>query len=151
MCWKASPPSSQRRHHKLYLAVTWLESSRRLIIHIEDNGVPLLYSGSWSPLTDRNLLIERTREMALAQHIDPSVRPVSSSLLRSPVYTVEGSRKDSYLGCVLVLPVGNSFQSLTLLAYKGPASSGLYRDRFVPPSQPGWNRGTCVSELDTGG
>lgn len=116
------------------ISCTWLsqlESSRRLIIHIEDNGVPLLYSGSWSPLTDRNLLIERTREMALAQHIDPSVRPVSPSLLRSPVYTVEGSRKDSYLGCVLVLPVGNSFQSLTLLAYKGPASSGLYRQGFL--------------------
>ena len=116
------------------ISCTWLsqlESSRRLIIHIEDNGVPLLYSGSWSPLTDRNLLIERTREMALAQHIDPSVSPVSSSLLRSPVYTVEGSRKDSYLGCVLVLPVGNSFQSLTLLAYKGPASSGLYRQGFL--------------------
>ena len=116
------------------ISCTWLsqlESSRSLIIHIEDNGVPLLYSGSWSPLTDRNLLIERTREMALAQHIDPSVRPVSSSLLRSPVYTVEGSHKDSYLGCVLVLPVGNGFQSLTLLAYKGPASSSLYRQGFL--------------------
>lgn len=116
------------------ISCTWLsqlESSGRLIIHIEDNGIPLLYSGSWSPLTDRDFLIGRAREMALAQHIDPSLRPVSSSLLRSPVYTVEGNHKDSYLGCVLVLPVGKGFQSLTLLAYKDPASSSLYSQGFL--------------------
>ena len=87
--------------------------------------------------------------------LGPTHRPLRkagiSSLLRSPVYTVEGSRKDSYLGCVLVLPVGNSFQSLTLLAYKGPASSVCTARDFVPPSLTWLESGTYVSELDTGG
>ena len=73
------------------ISCTWLsrlESDNRLIIHIEDNGKPLLYRGSWSPASERDTLIMRAREAAKAQGIDPSVRPVSSSLLRSSVFTL---------------------------------------------------------------
>ena len=113
---------------------TWLaqaESSGRLIIHIEENGKPFLFPGSWTPLSSRDTLIRRARELAKKQHIDASVRPVSSSLLRSSIFTVNGDQGDSYLGCVLVLPTRTGFQSLTLLACNDPASSGLYRQGFL--------------------
>lgn len=112
------------------ISCTWLsklESDNRLIIHIEDNGSPLLYPGSWKPVSGRDSLIRKAKDAALAEHIDSSVKPVSSSLLRSSVFTVTGSRNDSYLGSVLVLPTRTGFQSLTLLAYKDPDASGLYR------------------------
>ena len=116
------------------ISCTWLsrlESDNRLIIHIEDNGKPLLYRGSWSPASERDTLIMRAREAAKAQGIDPSVRPVSSSLLRSSVFTVTGDRSDTYLGSVLVLPTQTGFQSLTLLARKDPMGFGLSRQGFL--------------------
>lgn len=108
------------------VSCTWLsrlESDNRLIIHIEDNGRPLLYHGSWTPDTGRDTLIMRAREAAMAERIDPSSRPVSSSLLRSSVFTVTGDSNDTYLGSVLVLPTQTGFQSLTLLARKDPWDS----------------------------
>ena len=116
------------------VSCTWLsrlESDNRLIIHIEDNGRPLLYHGSWTPDTGRDTLIMRAREAAMAERIDPSSRPVSSSLLRSSVFTVTGDCNDTYLGSVLVLPTQTGFQSLTLLARKDPMGFGLYRQGFL--------------------
>ena len=87
------------------VSCTWLsrlESDNRLIIHIEDNGRPLLYHGSWTPDTGRDTLIMRAREAAMAERIDPSSRPVSSSLLRSSVFTVTGDSNDTYLGLSLI-------------------------------------------------
>lgn len=116
------------------VSCTWLsrlESDNRLIIHIEDNGRPLLYHGSWTPDTGRDTLIMRAREAAMAERIDPSSRPVSSSLLRSSVFTVTGDSNDTYLGSVLVLPTQTGFQSLTLLARKDPMGFGLSRQGFL--------------------
>ena len=110
------------------VSCTWLsrlESDNRLIIHIEDNGRPLLYHGSWTPDTRRDTLIMRAREAAMAERIDPSSRPVSS------VFTVTGDSNDTYLGSVLVLPTQTGFQSLTLLARKDPMGFGLSRQGFL--------------------
>ena len=116
------------------VSCTWLsrlESDNRLIIHIEDNGRPLLYHGSWTPDTRRDTLIMRAREAAMAERIDPSSRPVSSSLLRSSVFTVTGDSNDTYLGSVLVLPTQTGFQSLTLLASKDSMGFGLFRQGIL--------------------
>lgn len=112
------------------VSCTWLskmESDNRLIIYIEDNGSPLLYSGSWEPVSGRDTLIQLAKDAAASERIDTQARPVSSSLLRSSVFTVTGSHNDSYLGCVLVLPTRTGFQSLTLLSYHDPVTSLLYR------------------------
>ncbi|PNV62882.1 sensor histidine kinase [Clostridium sp. chh4-2] len=112
---------------------TWLskmENSGDLIIHIEDNGTPFLYSGSWTPLTARSVLLERAREQALSEGINTSVPPVSSSLLRSSVFTIAGDQNDHYYASALVFPSQNGFQSLILLSYQNPAASGLYKQRF---------------------
>ena len=116
------------------ISYTWLsrlESDNRLIIHIEDNGKPLLYRGSWTPASGRDTLIMLAREAAMSERIDPSSRPVSSSLLRSSVFTVTGDCNDTYLGSVLVLPTRTGFQSLTLLACKDPMGFGLYRQGIL--------------------
>lgn len=116
------------------ISCTWLskmESDNRLIIHIEDNGYPLLYSGSWEPVSGRDTLIQLAKDAAREERIDPDIRPVSSSLLRSPVFTVNGRHNDAYLGCVLVLPTRTGFQSLTLLSYHDPVTSLLYRQGLL--------------------
>lgn len=125
---------SSRLQSGATISCTWLakmESDNNLIIHIEDNGRPLLYSGSWKPASGRETLIERAREAARAEHINPAQRPVSSTLLRSSVFTVTGEHKDTYLGSVIVIPTRNGFQSLTLLSYWDQSVSGLYRRGFL--------------------
>lgn len=112
---------------------SWLaqtEASGKLIIHIEENGVPFLYSGSWIPKTDRETLIKRAKETALKERVNPAVNPVSSSVIQSSVFTVEGDAGDTYYGTVLMLSTTRGFQSLTLLRYKTPA--GILLKRQAP-------------------
>lgn len=113
---------------------TWLarmESGGKLIIHIEDNGRPLLFRGAWTPPSDRGELIARAWERAEQESVHRGVRPVSSSLVRSSVFTLDGGNRDTYLGSVLVIPSAKGFQSLTLLAWQNPADAGIYRQRFL--------------------
>lgn len=97
----------------------WLataEADGHLIIHIEDNGIPLFFSGSWNPPTKREILIELARSEALEEGVNPNVRPYSSSLVKSSVFSLKGTQHDSYQGTVLVLSSEDGFRSLTLLA-----------------------------------
>ncbi len=116
------------------ISCTWLsqmEYDEKLIIHIEDNGIPLLYGGSWNPPTDRSLLVQRARDRAAAEYINTTGRPVSSSLVKSSVFTIEGDHKDSYYGSVIVVPSRNGYQSLILLSYQTPRASGIYQQGIL--------------------
>lgn len=109
---------------------TWLsqlEYEEKLIIHIEDNGIPLIFGGSWNPPTDRSLLVQRAKDQAALELIKTTTRPVSSSLLKSSVFNITGDHNDSYFGSVIVVPVKNGYQSLTLLSYQTPAGSEILR------------------------
>lgn len=106
-----------------YLAQT--EASGPAIIHIEENEIPLLFTGSWNPKTARAILIDRAKETARLEAVNTSVRPVSSSIVKSSVFTVNGDYSDSYYGMVFVFPTAKGFQSLTLLGLRTPPSAIL--------------------------
>ncbi len=109
---------------------TWLsqlEYEEQLIIHIEDNGVPLLYSGSWKPPTDRGHLVQKAKDQAALEYISTSSRPVSSTLLKSSVFKITGEQNDSYFGAVVVVPTKSGYQSLTLLSFQKPLGSEYWR------------------------
>ena len=113
---------------------TWLarmESAGKLIIHIEDNGQPLLFRGAWNPPTERDKLISQVVRLAEQESVRPNTKPVSSSLVRSSTFTVTGDCQDSYFGSVLVIPTSRGYQSLTLLAYNNPGDAGIYRQRYL--------------------
>lgn len=46
------------------------------------------------------------------------MRPVSSSLSRTSIFTLNGPNQDAYFGSVLVIPTPKGYQSLTLLAWR---------------------------------
>lgn len=97
----------------------WLakvEADGRLIIHMEDNGIPLFFSGSWNPPTDRKTLIELARLEAEKEGVYTNIRPYSASLKKSSVFSLQGEQHDSYLCTVIVLSVADGFRSLVLLA-----------------------------------
>ena len=113
---------------------TWLarmESAGKLIIHIEDNGRPLLYRGAWTPPTAREELIAQAIKTAEEEKVRIDMRPVSSSLSRTSIFTLNGPNQDAYFGSVLVIPTAKGYQSLTLLAWQNPADAGIYRQRFL--------------------
>ena len=93
-----------------------LEHDHRLIIHIEENKIPLFFSGSWVPRTDRDVLIELAKEQALKEHINTSVRPYSATMQKSSLFTVHGRNHDTYQGTVVILATEKGFRSLTLLS-----------------------------------
>lgn len=121
---------SSQMHYGSTLSGSWLaetEVSGKLIVHIEENGNPLLYAGSWSPATDRQILVERAKEHALEESVSTTVSPVSASLIQSSVFELEGDHGDSYYGSVLVFPTTKGFQSLTLLGSRMPENVVLKR------------------------
>jgi signal transduction histidine kinase len=93
-----------------------LEHDHRLIIHIEENNVPLFFSGSWEPRTNRDTLVDMAKEMALTEHIDTSIRPFSSPLQKSSIFTLQGEKHDTYQAAVVVMATESGFRSLTLLS-----------------------------------
>lgn len=116
---------SSRMHYGTTLSQSWLsqtESADHLIIHIEENERPLLYPGSWAPATDRTVLIDRAKALALEESVSTAVSPVSSSVIQSSVFLVSGDHGDTYYGTVLVLPTAKGFQSLTLLGLRAPGT-----------------------------
>lgn len=98
---------------------TWLavqETENNLIIHIEENAVPLLFPGSYTALTDRGHLIELAKEMARSRQVNADIMPVSTSLQETGILTLTGSHKDTYLAYVMVVPTRNEgFKSLVVL------------------------------------
>ncbi len=102
-----------------YFSDDWLaslEHDHRLIIHIEENLVPLFFSGSWEPRTDRDTLIQMAKETARKEHVNTSVRPSSSTIQKSSLFTLQGRNHDTYQGTVVILATKEGFRSLTLLS-----------------------------------
>lgn len=112
------------------LSHSWLaqmEAENDFIIHIEENGTPLLYEGSWTPATKRKLLIQRAKEAASKNNINTSVAPVSSDIQQSDIFQLTGDAHDHYQGIVIKLPTSKGFQTLVLLHSLQP----LYHTRNV--------------------
>lgn len=101
-----------------------LEAEGHFIVHIEDNGIPLFFSGSWTPSTERDVLISLAKEEAQKEGIDTDTRPYSTTLLKSSVFSFKGRQHDSYRGTVMVIASGTGFRSLILLE----ETTAVYRE-----------------------
>ena len=93
-----------------------LETGNRLIVHIQDNGVPILYPGSWTPRTPRAELVAAAQKEALDHGLDPSSKPYSVIDIASATFSVTGGSGDRYQAAVTVIPGSHgNWQSVTLL------------------------------------
>lgn len=107
------------------------EAADRSIIHIEENGIPLLYHGSWTPATDRQLLIEKTKKQAAAQGILTFMAPVSSSSAATTLLTIKGENQDQYYAMVLVLSHQKTVRSLCFIYYCPPILQVLKKTLLI--------------------
>lgn len=94
-----------------------LEAGNRLIVHIEDDGSPILFRGSWEPKTDRNQLIRQAQQKALTEyHFDVNSKPSSVINANTVTFSMEGARGDRYQAAAASLSSGGGgWQSVTLL------------------------------------
>lgn len=107
---------------------SWLsqtESDNRLIIHIEENGIPLLYTGSWTPKTARQTLIDRAKKAAALQGVHTLVAPVSSTVNTSSLMTLYGDSRDRYYAMVMSIATPGGVKSLCVISYVTPAAKLL--------------------------
>lgn len=101
------------------ISQSWLtdqEIENQLIIHIEENTVPFLFPGSYTTKTDRDLLVEKAKNMASKQQVSPDIPPVSTSLQKTDIMSLNGENGDSYLAYVMVTPSQTGgFKSMVVL------------------------------------
>lgn len=112
---------------------SWLaqmETNQDLIIYIEDNGTPLLFQGAWTPMTDRDKLIQKAISKAASNQVDTSIPLVSSGIQQSDIFQIQGEYQDSYQAVVVKLPCENGYQGLVLLHSLQSIRQTLLRQRL---------------------
>lgn len=113
------------------LWISEIESKNRMILHIIDNGVSLTYPGANNYKTDRNILIEQLNSLSLKENIDIKKRPISSPMLASPIFTMNGNAGDRYFGVTAVFPLGKGYRSFLLLQDLSEVSASIVRQRIL--------------------
>lgn len=103
-----------------------MENDNQLIIHIEENNKPLLYPGSFFPATSRLELLTMARKHAAEESIDTSQPPVSTSLIKSSLFSLSGKHGDHYQGTVMIFSGSTSYFSLILIKDVTAASRQLF-------------------------
>lgn len=114
---------SYRLQFENTISHSWLaktEADNRTILHIEENGIPFLYSGSWKPQTSRQILIDRARQMAENEGVLMTVPPVSSSMNVSSLMMIDGDAGEQYYAMVLVVSTGRGAKSICAVSYISP-------------------------------
>lgn len=97
-----------------------LEAEQKIILHIEENGIPLRFQGAWSPPSSRDLLIGLGKEKAQEEGIWLASSPVSSQLNQSSRFTIVGPAGDRYYGKSAVFSTKNGVRGLCILGQKTP-------------------------------
>ena len=111
------------------LTDSWLaqmETDGHFIIHIEDNQIPLFFSGSWETPTSRQYLLSLARRKAEEEHVNLSARPFSSSSDKTSVFSLKGRHGDTYRGSAVVISTAQGFRSMILLADTTGERRALY-------------------------
>lgn len=112
--------------------ITWLaatETENDLLIHIEENGVALLFKGAWEPRSGRDYLLEKAASKARELGTDISTRPVTTYSI-SPVFEITGNHKDRYQCIAMSYPSPKGYKSVLLLYYISPSLQTLNRQRL---------------------
>lgn len=107
-----------------------LESSNKLLIHIEDNGIPFFFQGSWKPSTSRVHMITVAKKAAFKEGINTSVSSLHSKKMVSSVLHLRGIQSETALSYVCILPNKNGYLSLTLVQFFPGENNMILKEVF---------------------
>ncbi len=125
---------NQNVHGSQEISNLWMakmETSNHLIIHIEDNGIPFLFQGSWQAPTNREILVNKIKVLAGKDNINTHIRPVSLNEIQSKIYEIKGDKNERYLGEVFIVPIGRGFRSVVVLQYISGNTVSILKQRFL--------------------
>jgi signal transduction histidine kinase len=108
-----------------------LESEYNLLIHIEDNGIPISFKGVLQSSTNRDLLMKQLTYLAVEEGIDVRENPVFFNKTKSSVYTIKGEENEIYYGLAVILPTSTGWRSLLLLQYLPNYYSIIIKQRIL--------------------
>lgn len=99
-----------------------LEAEGRLVIAMEDNGLPLAFPGGWTPAEDRARLLEQAARAAAAAGLDPG------RLRRQRVDFTLAAASGDYAGVAFVLPYARADSAATVYILRdlGPLRARLW-------------------------
>ncbi|MEF9973691.1 MAG: HAMP domain-containing sensor histidine kinase [Clostridia bacterium] len=80
-----------------YLAQS--EAGARQVIYVEDAGAPLKFRGAWTPMTDRETLIQGALDRASGLAL-----PLGTLVPVRTTFALEGARGEGYLAAVTLIP-----------------------------------------------
>lgn len=99
---------------------SWLsqmETDNKLLIHIEDNGTPIIFRGVLRSPTDRDLLMKQLADLALEEGLDIEKNPIYFHKEKSNIYILKGEKGEVYYGLAALIPTATGWRSLLLLQY----------------------------------
>lgn len=114
-----------------HLWLAEMEMKNNLIIHIEDSGRPLLYRGAWQPVTSRERLVEKVKQLARKDNIYTDIRPISLSENQSGIYQLYGDKNDRYFGEVFIIPMQKGYRSIVLLQYLSASFTETIKQKLL--------------------
>jgi signal transduction histidine kinase len=94
-----------------------LESKNKLIIHIEDNGIPFFFRGSWTPSTKRDVMIKKAQKAALKEGVDTTQYTTASYKNSTSIFQLTGNHDEPTYASVSIIPTENGYMSLTLIQF----------------------------------
>ncbi|MEG0943024.1 MAG: HAMP domain-containing sensor histidine kinase [Angelakisella sp.] len=96
---------------------TWLsqtETNGRMMLYLEDSGMPLLFSGSWSRET-RKQILSLAKDIALTQHgFDIGVPPDNPLQTSQIIYSFTDPQGESYYAAAAVVPLKKGWVGLVM-------------------------------------
>lgn len=105
---------SSRVIDNLWLAQ--LESGNGLLIHIEDNGYPIFFPGSWEPKTERAMLFQEAKDIARENYFfDVNQEPAWGVHGGNFSFSLAGNHGDQYQATLVTLSSRAGWQGIVLL------------------------------------
>lgn len=110
-----------------------LEATNKLIIHIEDGGVPRLFDGAWKKKECREKLVNQMKILVKQEGIDAEIRPVTTLEIKSEIYYFKAENNERYFGAAYIAAKGKGYRSLILLQSVSDMTRDLVRQRPLSP------------------
>ncbi|MBH1939325.1 HAMP domain-containing histidine kinase [Mobilitalea sibirica] len=85
------------------------------MIHIEDNGKPLLYTNTIKSPTEYDTLVNKVKELALKKDINTSIYPISFDKKLSPLLKFRGDKYEPYYSYTSMLVSANGWQTIIII------------------------------------
>lgn len=96
-----------------HLWLSKMEASNQLVIGVESNAVPISFQGSWTPDTNRQILLSKLSKLSGNYFSFSDL--LSQNRKQSPIYSFYGEQGEHYYGCAAISFSSSNYRKLFLI------------------------------------